>query len=418
MKFSHRSLVPFLALFFLLCAEARALDLFRTKKEPRGSGQAALLRQEMMDFSDAYTLAIGQAIDKYLRGEPDPQKRLAAETWKTLFTAAAMTIAAGQDPSSNLLDMYVFMKLTAQATKQYWVPEVFGEKAAGMNRAYVKLTGELEATMQPFVDAAQKEELDAMIARWREANAGAVYVAGIRLRDLAAMRARRTKVEGGPLPLLSEVQKAVGQADAALQVADRMMFYLERMPQMMSMQTSLALAQAGAAPALISMTESAETASQALDALPQALNDSMAANAATLKDILPDIRSSLEATKEVLASAERLAAPGSEGSSWTKDDVLLALEGLTTSSREINSTLAQAEQLLDRAAEPNSANAFTSLANELQDSGRIVVDTAFYRGLQLLLLFLAAQAVMVWVVLKSRRKDRHRNSLPPSAGGS
>ena len=210
----------------------------------------------------------------------------------------------------------------------------------------------------------------------------------------------------------------MGQADAALQVADRMMFYLERMPQMMSMQTSLALAQAGAAPALISMTESAETASQALDALPQALNDSMAANAATLKDILPDIRSSLEATKEVLASAERLAAPGSEGSSWTKDDVLLALEGLTTSSREINSTLAQAEQLLDRAAEPNSANAFTSLANELQDSGRIVVDTAFYRGLQLLLLFLAAQAVMVWVVLKSRRKDRHGNSLPPSAGGS
>lgn len=386
--------------------QAAAIDIFGRKKDDKGSARASLLQQEVMDFSDAYTLAMGQEIDKYIRGQDDPQKRLAAETWKTFFDAAAMGIAAGRDPSSNLLDMYVFMKLTSDATRRYWVPEVFGEGAAGLNAANAKLLGELENTLLEFIDAGQKEEIDSMIGRWRAEHRDMVYVAGIRLRDLAELRARRTGVRGGPIPVLADMQKAVGEVDAAVQVAERMMFYLERLPQLASRQTSLAMAQAGAAPAILSVTESAENASQALASLPGALNESVATNAAIIREILPDIRLSLEATQEVLASAERLTSsdPGEE--TWEKDDVMQALDALTGSARAINATLQQAEGLLARAAQPETAAATASLLQEVQDSGAGLVDRAYYRGLQLLLLLVAGQALIIWVVLRSRRGPR------------
>ncbi|MGA0093606.1 MAG: hypothetical protein ACO3J2_04845 [Chthoniobacterales bacterium] len=400
---AKRLLATILLVTMAVAPRAGAIDIFGRKKEDKSSARASLLQQEVMDFSDAYSLAIGQEVDKYIRGQEDPQKRLAAETWKTLFSAAAMGIAAGRDPSSNLLDMYVFMRLTSDATRRYWVPEVFGDDAAGINAANAKLLGELEGTLLEFIDAAQKEEIDAMIGRWRGEHSDMVYVAGIRLRDLAELRSRRAGVRGGPIPVLADMQKAVGEVDAAVQVAERMMFYLERLPHLAAMQTSLALAQAGAAPAILSVTESAENASQALASLPGALNESVATNAVVIKEILPEVRISLEATREVLAAAERLTSTESGGETWEKGDVMLALDGLTGSAREINATLQQAEGLLARATQPETAAATASLLHEVQESGAGIVDRAYYRGLQLLLLLLAGQALIIWVVLRARR---------------
>jgi hypothetical protein len=400
---AKRLLAIILSVIFAVAPRAGAIDIFGRKKEDKSSARASLLQQEVMDFSDAYSLAIGQEVDKYIRGQEDPQKRLAAETWKTLFAAAAMGIAAGRDPSSNLLDMYVFMRLTSDATRRYWVPEVFGDDAAGINAANAKLLRELEGTLLEFIDAAQKEEIDAMIGRWRGEHSDMVYVAGIRLRDLAELRSRRAGVRGGPIPVLADMQKAVGEVDAAVQVAERMMFYLERLPHLAAMQTSLALAQAGAAPAILSVTESAENASQALASLPGALNESVATNAVVIKEILPEVRISLEATREVLAAAERLTSAESGGETWEKGDVMLALDGLTGSAREINATLQQAEGLLARATQPETAAATASLLHEVQESGAGIVDRAYYRGLQLLLLLLAGPALIIWVVLRARR---------------
>lgn len=82
---------------------------------------------------------------------------------------------------------------------------------------------------------------------------------------------------------------------------------------------------------------------------------------------------------------------------------MLALDGLTVSAREINATLQQAEGLLARATQPETAAATASLLHEVQESGAGIVDRAYYRGLQLLLLLLAGQALIIWVVLRARR---------------
>jgi|GEM_PF-5764672 len=99
---------------------AAALDLFQKKDDRPGifkspskpdkkGASAHLLQQEMMDFSDRYTMAIWQALDDYLRQETDPLKRSAAEHWKVIFSSASMEIAVGREPAGSLLDMAVFI---------------------------------------------------------------------------------------------------------------------------------------------------------------------------------------------------------------------------------------------------------------------------------------------------------------------
>ncbi|MEI6082287.1 MAG: hypothetical protein WCR44_07660, partial [Verrucomicrobiota bacterium] len=93
------SLTLGVVLFLIGGGELRAFDLFGGKKEggsrdqkiglfpQRADNEASrshLLQQEMMDYSDRFTMAVWQALDQYLRGETDPQKRSAAEHWKVL----------------------------------------------------------------------------------------------------------------------------------------------------------------------------------------------------------------------------------------------------------------------------------------------------------------------------------------------
>lgn len=104
---------------------SRAIDLFKPqadahplefltgkpRKPASKNNRALILQQEMMDFSDRYTMAIWENADACLRKNTDPAKRLRVETFKVLFCAASMQIAAGRDPTANLLDMYVFVSL-------------------------------------------------------------------------------------------------------------------------------------------------------------------------------------------------------------------------------------------------------------------------------------------------------------------
>ena len=142
MNFLRALLIIFVMVVLAGAEDLQALDLFRGKKEsgsreqkttlfPQRAGNEAsrahLLQQEMMDFSDRFTMAVWQALDQYLRGESDPQKRSAAEHWKVLYSAATMQIAAGRDPAGSLLDMAVLTDLSEWSVARSWNPQVFGK---------------------------------------------------------------------------------------------------------------------------------------------------------------------------------------------------------------------------------------------------------------------------------------------------
>lgn len=302
------------ALLFLGSGAVTARDLFGGKKEEKpglfakhseiAASKSHLLQQEMMDYSDRFTMAVWQALDQYLRGETDPQKRSAAEHWKVLFSAATMQIAAGRDPAGSLLDMAVLTDLSEWSVARSWNPQVFGKGGEPLLEALRGMKKDIGDILDGTLTPMQRQQLSTIISDWKQRHPGALYVAGIRLNDISSARIGKQEKSGGLL-LIADVSRAVGKVDEALQYGERAMFYLERLPRLTTMQTSLALAQAGSAPSVLALTRSAETASAAVSELPDKLTAAMATNAATMKELLPGIRETVTESRKLAEAVDR-----------------------------------------------------------------------------------------------------------------
>ncbi len=391
---SHRRFLPAccLGVTLLVVSEGnlRALDLFGGGKSQKGNpfqqharGEAAkshLLQQEMMDYSDRFTMAVWQALDQYLREENDPQKRSAAEHWKVLYSAATMQIAAGRDPAGSLLDMAVLTDLAEWSVARSWNPQVFGKGGEPLLEALRGMKKDLGAILDGTLTSDQRQQLNSIISEWKQRHPGALYVAGIRLDDLASARAGKEQKNGG-LILVADVSRAVGKVDEALQYGERAMFYLERLPRLTTMQTSLALAQAGSAPSVLSLTRSAEKASVAITELPDKVTAAIGTNAATVKEMLPGIQETVTESRKLAEAIERIEAMSTgKESSWPPEKTALVLEKLRETLQEAN-----------------------QLSSSLGGGGSLV-DAIFYRVLILIGVLLVGAAGLILLFHSLRKR--------------
>lgn len=386
-------------LFMTGVVDLPAFDLFGGKKDggtrdqkialfPRRadseSSKSHLLQQEMMGFSDRYTMAVWQALDQYLRGETDPQKRSAAEHWKVLYSAAAMQIAAGRDPAGSLLDMAVLTDLSEWSVAHSWNPQVFGKGGEPLLEALRGMRKDLGAILDGILSSSQREQLNSIISDWKQRHPGALYVAGIRLDDLASARAGKEQKNGG-LILIADVSRAVGKVDEALQYGERAMFYLERLPRLTTMQTSLVLAQVGSAPAVLSLTGSAEKASAAITELPDKVTAAISTNASTVKELLPGIQVSLTESRRIAEAIDRTM-----NSSFFTDN---SKPPTPWTPERTGAMLVQLRDTL------HEANQLTSSVG----GGGSLVDAIFYRALIVVAVMLAGVAGLI-VLSRSLKK--------------
>ncbi len=413
-------LIAGLVVMMVVCFQAQAIELF-SQREEHGHGifgtggrpdkktaSAHMLQQEMMDFSDRYTMAIWQALDDYLRGETDPLKRSAAEQWKVIFSAASMEIAAEREPAGSLLDMAVLMDLADWAVNNYWVPEVFGPRGAPLIRAHKLMRRDFDVLLARTLTPAQREDLEGMIRSWKSEHPATHYVADIRLRDLAASRASKER-NGGGIPLLADVSRAVGQMDTALQYGERLMFYVERVSRLTTMQTALALAQAGNSPSILSLTRSAESVSSSIEKLPDSLSSAMEKSTGSLKELLPGIQTTIADTRATAEAVERIqnslaSSPGD--TPWTPEKTTALVTGLGGTAREWNATLQQVEKTISTAG--NNEAPVRVLLAEAQIQARSTVDYAFGKTLLLVGLLLGGQLVLLLMAAWLFRGARNR----------
>ena len=373
-------------LFAGTLGQLQALDLFGAKHEKKEglfpershneASKSHLLQQEMMDFSDRFTMSVWQALDQYLRSETDPQKRSAAEHWKVLYSAAGMQIAAGRDPAGSLLDMAVLTDLSEWSVAHSWNPQVFGKGGEPLLEALRGMKKDLGAILDGILSSSQRAQLNSIISDWKQRHPNSLYVAGIRLDDLASARAGKEQKNGG-LILIADVSRAVGKVDEALQYGERAMFYLERLPRLTTMQTSLALAQVGSAPAVLSLTGSAEKASAAITELPDKVTAAISTNASTVKELLPGIQMSLTESRKVAEAIDR-TMNSAFFTNDTKAPTPWTPERTGTVLVQLRETLHEANQLT------------SSLGG-----GGSLVDAIFYRALILVGVLLAGIAGLI-----------------------
>ena len=397
--------VAALTVCFAVLPTARGIDLFG-KTENRGPlgilprkdlkstrhTPALVLQQEMMDFSDRYTMAVWQAADEFLRTEEDPEKRLRAETFKVLLCSASMQIAAGRDPAADMLDMYVFVSLSSHMIRERLGADFWSERYASVCSTFESLEKEIQTITAEYVGSEGLKELDSKISDWVEKNPNAVYISEIRLRDFTSLRAgsdRKTSI----IPLLSETQKAVGNFEEALHTSERLMFYIERLPRMATMQSALTIAQTSAAPSLLSLSRSAATAAIAIDTLPEDIQKLADSQSETLRILLPQLEPHLDDLRATVESWERITArpPQSpDHEPWTPEKTGEVLDKAHMTLGEINKALAALN------SPPDTISGVSRLVSDFKDATEQTMKALMNRALILAgFVFLGALGLLI-----------------------
>ncbi|MEO8204574.1 MAG: hypothetical protein ABI615_00230 [Chthoniobacterales bacterium] len=350
---------------------------------------SARIQMAVMDFSDQYVSAMWAVMDEYIRNEPDPSKRVRAQAWKVLYGSSSMEIAASLDPRTNLLDMAIFISLGKWSVNRYWIPKVFGDRAEPLRKLYDSQYKKVWKMLAEILTPQQQASLRALLAAWESENPAYYEVADVRIRNLDGVRAGEFD-SSTARGLLASVQKLIGQVDTSLLYGERVMFYMERTPRILTQQTDLTLAQITEAFPIAAIRP--ESIANLPKDWPLKLQESIDHNHALAKELLPEVRATLE-NADHLASTLNTTLQSVQGladrkvlPSLTPEDISKNLQEVNSILDHLDSTLTKVNLLLEKKTDGADVAELAKLLDARADH---ILNAAFRRLLILLGLFFA-----------------------------
>lgn len=196
------------------------------------------LQQALQRFTTQFTDRVTQATE-ILECSSRRRVRDNALRKNLLYVSSAMEIATGPAPAINLLDMFVFVRLCRAVLERHWMPE-YGTEGAALGEAFARTDDEISQLAERALGAVRCAQLASVVDAWLADNPAQIRVEGVRLADFseaagAAVAARSLEVRG----LLSSVKTATIAANEALQLVERGLFLVHRLPFLWRLQARL-----------------------------------------------------------------------------------------------------------------------------------------------------------------------------------
>lgn len=360
-----------------------------------------------MDLSDAYVSAMWAALDEYIKNEPDASKRVMAQSWKVTFGSSAMEIAASSDPRLSLLDMVVFISAGQWAVDTYWIPDVFGEKAARLREVYAEMNKKTWAVAERLLTEKQQRDLRNLITAWKNQNPASHEVANIRLRNLEGVKLQDFDEAATAKGIFASVRKLLGRVDSSLLYGERVMFYMERTPRILNQQTDLTLAQIAEAFPIATVKPDFAKIGEMVKDVPKMLQDGIDQNQGFVREIMPELRATVESGDHLAVTLDGTVKTLKELSENLKgveftDSPVETLKQADSLLNHLDSTVAGVNQLL--AKDTAGESRVIELARVLDERADRLMDVAFRRALILLgVLFGGVVLVLIIARLLFRR---------------
>jgi hypothetical protein len=197
------------------------------------------LQQQMQRFATQFTERITQATEALEESSHRRDVRHEALRKNLRYIAAALEIATGPTAEINLVDMIVFVRLARGVLERHWIPELYGDDGAELVQIFAKSEEELAGVAASALSSAQRQELATLIDTWLAENPNQFRVEGIRFSDFSAAAGaageRAMQVTG----FLSSVKTATRTANQALQLSERVLFLVNRLPSLWRLQARL-----------------------------------------------------------------------------------------------------------------------------------------------------------------------------------
>jgi hypothetical protein len=390
-----------------------------------------------MRFADEY---VGRVLEETTRFRADFQQPVAQRLlsdWTLTQSNAAYTIATGPSPFVNILDLVTLAVLSRMVIEDSLVTR-FPEQGAAMLALHRDLEAKAWRLTDDVLTPLQAEEFRGVLAEWRRRNPQVNSVAFIHFADFAKAIGRPAAGEsarpGGlfaflGLDPLASLDPAVRQLEQTRLLAERAIYYMQRVPYILNLQVDRTSSELLARPEVDGLLRNGEQISSAAErfagvaedlpaklaaereALIQQLSGELLTQQQVMRPMLAEMRATLEAgdataasVEDLVQAIERLMARFPAGST----DSNAAQQGFDIQQYTAAATeLGRAAQDLQRLVSTIDAQA-PALASSLEATlARVdsLVDRLFWRLAALLVLLVAAvtMAALAWRLMTRAR---------------
>jgi hypothetical protein len=202
------------------------------------------LQARAMRFSDGYVGRVVEESSRFRRQFEDPDLRYILSGWMLTQANAAYSNAAGPSPVVNALDLVTLATLSRMVVEDTLVPR-FSEAGKAMLETHRQLETQAWTMCEEFLTPSQIAEFRSVLDEWRVQNPRVSSVAFIHFLDFAKQIGRPRPGEsarsGGLFAMLgidplAGLDPAIQQIEQTRQLAERTIFYLQRMPYVMNLQ--------------------------------------------------------------------------------------------------------------------------------------------------------------------------------------
>lgn len=325
-----------------------------------------------MQFADEYVAQIVGPLNALQSQTTDSQIRLDAQTWKVSQATAAYQNASEPNPVEGALDLIVLAALSRMVVAEETLSPTGRLRSAQLLEAHEKLEQQAWALSANVLDESQKAQLQESIRQWRIANPDVRAVALVHFGNLPqSLRPgdKKSFMSKGLLGLigiepLRGLDPAVREIAQTRQLAQRSIYYAQRVPGLLDMQVERLTYQLVLMPEsrrlLGDMTRFADAADRA----------------GRLADVMPTLLSH-EREAAIEQIARELTAQQSKTRALARD-LRAMLDAGTRTAESLNATVGSIDTLVARfqpkggppaaGAKKSALTDFAHVLNELDDT--------------------------------------------------
>jgi hypothetical protein len=206
------------------------------------AAQLQALQAEIMRFADEYVGRMSSSVDRFQKDASSTTSRSAAQDWKVSQATSAYTIASGPNPIASALDFVVLATLSRMVMEDVWVRAEYGQRAHAVYEVHEQLETLSWALTDDVLTEDERQRVREMIDDWRAVNPNVAAVAYIHFADFVqSIDQRGTRSDATLLGLvgldpLSDLDPAVHELAQTRHLAERAIYYAQRVPNLLDMQ--------------------------------------------------------------------------------------------------------------------------------------------------------------------------------------
>ncbi len=277
------------------------------------------LDAEVRRFALRFAAKTTGFFESYRETDLTPDQRLYAVRSQARANNAAMTIAIGNNPVSNILDMLVLTTL-ARIQAESDAVDIYGDaRAAQLVEILQALETDIWGLAGSVLTEKQQEILKSLIADWRPNNSDMRSIWLVRFGSFSGADAAEVAEVQRTGGLVSQFARTADAAEALNGLGERLLFYMEFAPFLFSLQAQYTAYEVMRQPEVQESVTNANNMARTIERLPEArlefidqlLEGIAVERAALLSDIVNEqasISQLLTELKPVLESAAVLTA--------------------------------------------------------------------------------------------------------------